>query len=71
MIVSFCFTSRPQIMSETWRALQKVAPSHKNCHICGWEGINKISGRYLHRDRPLANIYVNNQKGLFRMHIRG
>ena len=22
----------------------------------------KKSGRFLHRDRPLANIYVNNQK---------
>ena len=24
----------------------------------------KKSGRFLHRDRPLANIYVNNQKVL-------
>lgn len=45
--------------------------SHKYGSSCGREGINKISGRYLHRDRPLANIYVNNQKVLFRMHIRG
>lgn len=33
--------------------------------------ITEISGRFLHRGRPLANIYVNNQKVLFRRHIRG
>ena len=35
--------------------------------LCPWglRGI-KDSGRFLHRDRPLANIYVNNQKGSFR-----
>ena len=29
---------------------------------------NKESGRFLHRGRPLANIYVNNQKVLLRTH---
>ncbi len=32
--------------------------------------ITKGRGRFLHRDRPLVNIYVNNQKGL-RMNSRG
>ena len=27
--------------------------------------LHKKSGKALHRDMPLANIYVNNQKGLF------
>ena len=31
----------------------------------GATGDQKNSGRFLHRDRPLANIYVNNQKVLF------
>ena len=34
-------------------------------YITAKRGTYKKSGRFLHRDRPLANIYVNNQKVLF------
>ncbi len=35
----------------------------------GATGDKKNIGRFLRRDRPIANIYVNNQKGLVKYNL--
>ena len=46
--------------------LEQNTERRKGAYALGGHGGLKDSGRFLHRDRPLANIYVNNQKGSFR-----